>query len=351
MPLVPIDDDGNVLEYEDSGAPPGSTDYTTLFCFNNFLWHSGVFRPLFPHAATYNFRVIAIHPREYCRSSPYTDDELAALQSGDQDDEANIIRQEGHAMAVVIAHVIKNDGLPLPSESGGVKTGGVIIIARSAGVALLAALLGNLDSLDKEVYALLDQYVTCCIMLDPPGMIFGIAEPTGSIHPLKDVSLSPEQATKDFIDWTVSYHEPISDLNLVTAETILTRKSLSATSSDPRYTPTRMNEQDLKELTCPEVASRLGPLFMNWEVSMANTRRTFLNTGGAWKNVKIIITWADSVFWTAIWGVKGITDLLEEPAEKGAERRDVRFVRVDNANGWFFYDHPEQFLQFVAESK
>lgn len=40
MPFAPIDSKGNVLEYEDSGAPQTS-DYTTVFLVNAYLWHGG----------------------------------------------------------------------------------------------------------------------------------------------------------------------------------------------------------------------------------------------------------------------------------------------------------------------
>jgi hypothetical protein len=41
MPSAPINNQGAVLLYEDSGAPPGSTDYVTVFMLSAYLWHGG----------------------------------------------------------------------------------------------------------------------------------------------------------------------------------------------------------------------------------------------------------------------------------------------------------------------
>lgn len=47
MPILPVNDDGALLYYEDSGAPPGSRDYHTIFLIHGFIFHSGAPR-LYP---------------------------------------------------------------------------------------------------------------------------------------------------------------------------------------------------------------------------------------------------------------------------------------------------------------
>lgn len=124
----------------------------------------GVFRRMFPHAQKYNLRLIAIHQREYLGSSPFTEDELALLYSDDPEDQATILREQAHAIAKVMAHVIAQGNLPLPRQSDGAHEGGIVILGRSAGCAHVLALLGNLDSLDKSMYSLLEKYVTTIII-------------------------------------------------------------------------------------------------------------------------------------------------------------------------------------------
>ena len=41
MPTAPVDSDGSVLYYEDTGAPDGSKDYTTLVLIHGTCFHSG----------------------------------------------------------------------------------------------------------------------------------------------------------------------------------------------------------------------------------------------------------------------------------------------------------------------
>ena len=165
-------------------------------------------------------------------------------------------------------------------------------------------------------------------------MVYGIPEPTGTLHPLKDITLSPETVTDSFVSWTTAWHEPFPSLDAVTPEAIIQRKNLSETSDDPKYKPTRMNAEDMKELACPEVAERMGPLFVHWSVAKENTRRALIDTKGQWKNAKVIVEWADMSFWTAAWAAKTLHDLLAEPVQGGEQRRDVRFVRLENTNCW-----------------
>lgn len=169
-------------------------------------------------------------------------------------------------------------------------------------------------------------------------MVFGIPEPAGTQHPLKDVTLSPDKVTQTFVSWTTAWHEPFPSLGSVTPESIIKRKNLSETSSDPKYKPTRMDEQDMAELACRDVAERTGPLFVHWSVAKEITRRALLDTKGRWKDVNVIVEWADMSFWTAAWAARVLHDTLAEPARDGEQRRDVRFVRLENTNCWVRVD-------------
>ena len=42
MPTIPVNDEGAVLYYEDSGAPEGSANYTTIIILHGFLFHGGM---------------------------------------------------------------------------------------------------------------------------------------------------------------------------------------------------------------------------------------------------------------------------------------------------------------------
>lgn len=41
MPGISVDNYDTVLYFEDTGAPPGSTDYTTIVLIHGSIFHSG----------------------------------------------------------------------------------------------------------------------------------------------------------------------------------------------------------------------------------------------------------------------------------------------------------------------
>lgn len=41
MPTAPIDDDGTVLYFEDTGPPENQTSYTTIVLIHGLIFHSG----------------------------------------------------------------------------------------------------------------------------------------------------------------------------------------------------------------------------------------------------------------------------------------------------------------------
>lgn len=41
MPTIPVNDDGAVLYYEDSGAPGDAPYYPTVFVLHGFIYHGG----------------------------------------------------------------------------------------------------------------------------------------------------------------------------------------------------------------------------------------------------------------------------------------------------------------------
>ncbi|KAI0340786.1 alpha/beta-hydrolase [Trametopsis cervina] len=340
MPLVTVNDQGVALAYEDTGAPRNSDDYTTVFLLHPYLWHGGIFRRMFPYAASNNLRLIAIHSREYCGSTPFLEQELELLHSSDLEDQANYVSSQAIDIARLIAHCIKHDNLPPPTESQGVRSGGVCLFAWSAGSAVSLALLANLTKLEESIYTLLDRYITTIILHDPPGYSYGISEPAKVYHPLKDLTLSLEQMQAAMVTWILTYFEPFADLALVTPPNIKARKSVSMTTMTP---------QDIAETTSKEAARRIGPGLVNYEVFAENLRLALFDTKGAWQNVKVIAAWGNMSMWSVPWAARKLADRLDEPAQPGEQRRDVQIVRLDNANHFFQHDHPEQMIRFIVE--
>lgn len=145
---------------------------STPVCFLSLTGHLGltravrttaIFRPAFPYASSRNLRLVAITLPEYPGSYRLSDDQLAKLASYHAEDQASVFLDQSKDIAGLIAHIIKIEGLHPPSEKDGVRTGGVSILAWSAGNAFLLSLLANTDALDPEAGSLLERYVTSVI--------------------------------------------------------------------------------------------------------------------------------------------------------------------------------------------
>jgi hypothetical protein len=189
MPSKTVNAQGTKLYYEDSGAPPGSTSYTTVFLIHGYLCYartflfplfpyalcaplislnllndSAVFRPAFAHARSHNLRLIAINMREYPGSSPFSDAELARFASNDLEDQTSALVDQAMEIANLIAQIIRDEDLPLPQQEGDSQTGGVSMLAWAVGGSWLTTVLANLDSLDEDVHACFEKYVTTAII-------------------------------------------------------------------------------------------------------------------------------------------------------------------------------------------
>ena len=57
MPIATVNDEGAFLYYEDSGAPEGVADYTTIFMAHGLVFHSGALQCcLFRHETNHSLR-------------------------------------------------------------------------------------------------------------------------------------------------------------------------------------------------------------------------------------------------------------------------------------------------------
>ncbi|KAI0700599.1 alpha/beta-hydrolase [Cytidiella melzeri] len=351
MPIIPVNEGGAVLYYEDSGAPPGSKDYHTIFLIHGFIFHSAIFRPLFAYAASNNLRFISVNAREYPGSSPLSDDELAQLVSRDPVQESSALAGQASEFARFFAEIIKLERFPYPREVDGRKCGGVSILAWSLGNIYLFGLLGNLGCLDEEVNNVLESYVTSVIVYDAPCPVYGTPEPRGAYIPLNDPTLSSRDTAEAFIEWVSAYWEPFASLNQVSELAVVAQRNMARLCSDPKYLPTsrRMTAEELEAVSYPSAALRIGhPGHISLDVYGSNARRALLDTNGAWRNVRALVLWADMSCAYCPWGAKVLSDQLKRPVRAGEIRRDVSIMKLENANHFLHYDDPERFVQFLA---
>ncbi|KAG6871570.1 hypothetical protein C0995_002970, partial [Termitomyces sp. Mi166 len=74
--------DGINIYFTDSGAPPSSTDYTTLIILHGSAFNGEGFEKMHTFAHGYNLRTVIWNRREYPGSTKYTDAEIDDLHNG-----------------------------------------------------------------------------------------------------------------------------------------------------------------------------------------------------------------------------------------------------------------------------
>ncbi|KAI0700596.1 hypothetical protein BC835DRAFT_396379 [Cytidiella melzeri] len=309
---------------------------------------AGIFRRMFSYATAHNIRFIAIHSRGYCGSSPYTEAELEQRHSSVPEEQEAAIYADAVGFASCMAQIIEREGLPLPSEVQGMKTGGICVLSWSAGCTPVISLLANITSLEKSLSTLLERYLCKVILHDCPSMCYGIPEPTRTFHPFRDPSLTNEQRETRMLNFVVTYYEPFQGLASVTPTSIEQRKTLASVSPGAKPSVTTFSPQEVAEVSSPEVARFIGHDLLEWQVYAENVRRALLDTQGAWKNVKVIVSWADMSVWSVAWGAKCLKEILDSPADEEVQRRDVRVSCVKGANHFAVYDCPEEMVRFLV---
>lgn len=153
------------LAFTDTGAVPGSTDYTTVVFIHGFAWHGGTpniairrdteangapgnFQRLIPYAAKHNVRIVSINRRDYPGAEPYTDEERAQLKSAGGSPQGREIllgymADRAKELHEFLVKFITSEGIP-PADGN---KGGIVLVAWSFGGTWLTAWLANLSKM------------------------------------------------------------------------------------------------------------------------------------------------------------------------------------------------------------
>ncbi|OJT12830.1 hypothetical protein TRAPUB_10665 [Trametes pubescens] len=162
MPTAPVDDNGTVLYFEDSGAPSGSTDYTTLVLVHGTCFHSAVYRPMIPFAAERNLRLVLLNLRDYPGSTLLSPEDVNDLRGPSEEAQARAIGNRGVEIAVFLCWFIESQRIPPIDEATG--TGGLSLLSWSGGNCPAAAVFAHADKLPEETRRLLGTYLRSFIM-------------------------------------------------------------------------------------------------------------------------------------------------------------------------------------------
>lgn len=106
--------------------------------------------------------MVAINRRDYPGSSSTHASELSTLEGGSDEQKAALLRKRGVEIGTFIDRFILQNGI-LPISADG-KTGGIVIVGWSLGVAFALAALANVDILPSDAQARFATYLRSVIL-------------------------------------------------------------------------------------------------------------------------------------------------------------------------------------------
>ncbi|KAI9061797.1 alpha/beta-hydrolase [Trametes sanguinea] len=346
---------------QDSGAPAGSPDYTTLVLLHGYSWHSGIFSKLIPLAGKYNVRIVLVNRRDYPGSEPLTDAERALLPSPaleNTSDAAQLatalknmetfMKDRARELYDFLVQLVKDGNIPAPDPEN--TKGGIILAGWSFGTGLITAFLANVASFPVSEVRLGD-YMRRVVFLDPPHHVLGYPLPENPYNPLFDPTIPAEERERAFTNWVSGYY-----VHGATPDTL------------ERKTPLLDPPPTLSTLT-PEEISRtlsLGPgapggsdaLLLHFGIKLGlyePLRKGALyqppqdwESGDALRDVEVRYVSCERSVWEMPWGTMYLEKELKEARAKGLPLRNVRLVFVKDANHFVQWDKPEHALRALV---
>jgi len=164
---IQVNEKGIKLGYIDSG-PPDSASYRTLIAIHGYGYSADVFQKALPEARKKGFRMIALNRRDFPNSTPFTPEELSALDPSSLNitKYLTFIQQRSFEIIGFVHHAIQELGLP-PPETG--SEGNISVLGWSLGAFFAVAVMGCFD--DPELPAAfretVKEYISSVILYDP----------------------------------------------------------------------------------------------------------------------------------------------------------------------------------------
>ena len=126
---------------------------------------SGIFHPLMPFAPKHNVRLILVNARDIGQSTPYTEAELALLNSKNPAENAQFMRGVILEFANFVAWLVQHENVPrFVEDSVGGKTGGISLIAWSAGNGFFTPLFALADTIPSDIRTIIEPYLRSYII-------------------------------------------------------------------------------------------------------------------------------------------------------------------------------------------
>ncbi|OSC99304.1 hypothetical protein PYCCODRAFT_1446899 [Trametes coccinea BRFM310] len=337
----------------DSGAPSGSHDYTTIVLLHGWGWHSGVFKRLIPFAEQYNTRLLLVNRRDYPGSEPYTPEEKAHLARIASAPEGNpktkeeakaVMRDRGRELYDFLVDYVQREDVP-PANGN---EGGIIVVGWSLGSVWISALLAIVSQI-PEGSVQLSKYVRRTILYDTTFICHGYPPPPDSYEPLYDESSTEQERLR----WVTGYYTH-GDVWADGDKALEYRNPLQ----DPPPTITRMTPEDLVETMSAyptqqsdgsdPLISQVGIRHGAWLAMKDESlylQKPRVEGASDWAHVEVVLLCCDLSFWEPQWGTKVLLEELDAAAKAGKSVRNVKVVRLREANHFAHWDVPEKTLK------
>ncbi|KAF9072192.1 Alpha/Beta hydrolase protein [Rhodocollybia butyracea] len=332
---------GVVFSFTDSGAPPNSTDYTTVLLLHGAGFNGYIFNKLHSYAHSFNLRTIALNRRDYAGSTPLTSAELVAMSSG-QKSFLDDLRAE---LVEFLKEFIEKERIPpiaLDKNSGG-----LAIVGWSLGAQIVLSLISDAED------AFVEQYLKSIILFDPPYTTFGYTLPldtTNYVPWLDPANDTLDAMLQSYVTWTCSYF----DHGRLTSDAKSRPSIHDLDKRNKGEKVTVLTEDDLEK--CMELrplmreAAMTSPPMQSGFSHLAQ-QILFPETPSARAATKVPITYlgTSQTIWISAWAE---IETKRRYAEYRNKMKDsgkvIRFVRMDGENHFVHWDQPKAFLETLV---
>ncbi|KAM5540115.1 hypothetical protein V8D89_006255 [Ganoderma adspersum] len=343
----------------DSGAPEGSTDYTTVVLFHGYAWTSEAFRKMLPLAKASNARLILANRRDYAGAVPFTIKERADLfaTAAATKTEPDVARK--HVLAWMqerarevydlLIRIVSEHKIPLARPE--VNTGGIVVGGWSFGTTLVTALLANLASFPVGDVDL-RKYLRRVVFLDPPDFALGLPVQT----PMPEIDTLPTGTQRTEIALFYSGYFKHGDVDDPATYALTTRLP----DSEALPTWSRFTPEDIAAIYEPlpgdvrggsdSVLMRAGMAVGAFDALREAALRLPAGEGSGWDGVGARHVWGDHSVAAMVWGVHVLRAELEKERKAGRRLRNVTFARVEGGNHIMSWDLPEQTLKAILRA-
>ncbi|OSD07584.1 alpha/beta-hydrolase [Trametes coccinea BRFM310] len=352
MPTAPVDHEGTVLYYEDSGIPAKSANYVTLVLIHGTCFHSAVYRPMLPFAAEHNLRLVLLNLRGYPGSTDYSPADLDKLRDSDPESQEQAMAERGLEIAEFLRWYIDTEAIPpITLTPEGVSTGGISLLSWSGGNWFTVAMFGNAGTIPESTRKLLNTYLRSFVMFDPSSTVIGHSIPPGLSSLRRDASAPVDEQVAIFAVDVSAYYPPYEIPDDIDPPPTfdVPRRPLHEASAEinPKYAPTstKMSPETLRDLTHSPIMKEYQHVLwgVNREVLKTNLHRALYDCrvdDGTGMRKPI---WPDVLR-------LGRHEIIRAGHQKAnpEHRRDMQLHMLKNANHFVHWEEPERFIKFLT---